>query len=131
MSLRRPEGLTDPDQVRIWEKEFRVTPEYNLDAPVDQPQVDRNSKETLSPAIMSMLATRCPNLEELHLVCLNVNANNLSIINALPKSLTTLSIVHCNFFNLDPTKSPFFGIDKQLPGLKVRQFIYLSIILYL
>ena len=35
----------------------------------------------------------------------------------LPSSLTTLSIVHCHFFNLEVDKSPFFGIHDAVPHL--------------
>ena len=120
LALKRPSGVTGSDQCRVWDEEFRVTPDHNLQGAESSAAAGRWSRETLTPSIMSMLASKCPNLEELHLLCINVNGNNLRIVDALPKSITTLSIVHSNLYNLDPAQSPFFGIHQAVPNLKVN-----------
>ena len=97
-----------------------MTPDHDLKGDAEVSSVDR-SRETLSLALMTMVASKCPHLKELHLLCLNVNGNHFKVVDALPKTLTTLSIVHCNFYNLDPSQSPFFGIHVSVPDLKVSK----------
>ena len=82
------------NKIRVWEREFRVTPDHDLydtqdpilypDPPGDPGsrdsgslsfETERKNRETLTPSVMEMLRSKCPNLKELHLLCLNVNAN--------------------------------------------------------
>ena len=78
LALKRPSGVTGSDQCRVWDEEFRVTPDHNLQGAESSAVAGRWSRETLTPSIMSMLASKCPNLEELHLLCINFNGKEYS-----------------------------------------------------
>ena len=113
LTLKPPPNLS-ADMIEVWRRNFDAFEYYNLFGK----QLDIK-KESISPDLMRIIASKCPQLRELCLLCCNVNANNLDLIDCLPSTLTSLSIVHCNFVNLDPQKSPFFKIHLAVPLIRI------------